>query len=59
MNGGSLSALRDVGWVEFGFQQAFFESMLHNLGFDTKRHVLQGYNHCDVWIAQRRLGIGG
>ena len=50
MNGGSLGAIRDVGWVEFGFQSDFFVYLLADLGFDVSRQFLSGYNHCDVWV---------
>ena len=54
MNGGSLGAIRDVGWVEFGFHQQFFEQMLSDLGFAVQREFLPSFNHCDVWTATRQ-----
>ncbi|MFN3836794.1 MAG: class I SAM-dependent methyltransferase [Brevundimonas sp.] len=53
MNGASLSAIRDVGWVEFGFQETYFRDMLSSLGFTVGQTRLEGFPHCDVWIARR------
>lgn len=51
MNGASLSAIRDVGWVEFGFQEPYFREILE--GFEINQHRIEGFAHCDVWIARR------
>jgi SAM-dependent methyltransferase len=52
MNGASLSALREVGWVEFGFQESFFRKIAADAGYVVERHNLDGYNHCDVWVGR-------
>jgi len=53
MNGASLSAIRDVGWVEFGFQEPYFRTMLSSVGFGVEQSKVGGFAHCDVWIARR------
>jgi SAM-dependent methyltransferase len=53
MDGGSLGAIRDVGWVEFGFHEDFFIEMLSEIGNSVTRSRLPGYTHCDVWIARQ------
>ena len=53
MDGASLGALREVGWVEFGFQEDFFHRMLADTGFAAERRFIPGITHCDVWIGRR------
>ncbi|WP_236728815.1 class I SAM-dependent methyltransferase [Methylobacterium sp. WSM2598] len=55
MDGGALSAIRDVGWVEFGFQRSYFLDNLTRLGFDTVHRALPGYHHASVWIAKQNV----
>jgi hypothetical protein len=51
LDGGALSAARDVGWLEIGFQRSFFFDMLKSLGLITREASLPMRAHSHVVIA--------
>lgn len=54
LDGGALSAAREVGWLEIGFRKSFFLEMLGRLGLTGTEHRLPGYHHAHVLVARRR-----
>ncbi len=52
MDGGSLGAIRYIGWVEFGFHEDFFIEMLSEVGYSVTEREFPGDAHCDVWTAK-------
>jgi SAM-dependent methyltransferase len=55
LDGGALSAGRDVGWLEVGFQRAFMYQMLNRLGLSVSERSLPNYHHSYMIIARKPL----
>ena len=56
LDGMSIWAIRQWGWMELGFQEPYFVKMLNEEGWRLKRHNLGIAGSSDVWLAQRGRG---
>jgi SAM-dependent methyltransferase len=50
LDGNSLAAARDVGWIEFGYQEIYLEKLFNSFGFKCQKHFLKGYHHSTLNI---------
>ncbi len=55
MDGESLWAIRSQGWMELGFNSAYFQQALARTGWVAKRHALPGLEWAAVWEARRGI----
>ena len=53
MDGESLWAIRKNGWMELGYQDAYFLEALTRTGWTATRHALPGLEWAAVWEARR------
>jgi SAM-dependent methyltransferase len=56
LDGESLWAIRDNGWLELGFQETYFIRTLQRMGWVTKKHVNPGTHLGVIFEAQRANG---
>jgi 2-polyprenyl-3-methyl-5-hydroxy-6-metoxy-1,4-benzoquinol methylase len=52
-DGLSLWCIRRYGWLELGFRESYFKSLLAQAGWQVRRHRLGQSGLNDVWLAQR------
>jgi 2-polyprenyl-3-methyl-5-hydroxy-6-metoxy-1,4-benzoquinol methylase len=52
-DGLSLWCIRRYGWLELGFRESYFKSLLAQAGWRVRRHRLGQSGLNDVWLAQR------
>ena len=53
LDGLSLWSIRRFGWLELGFRESYFRSLLAKRDWQTQRHQMAGIPHSDVWIARQ------
>lgn len=53
LDGESLWAARNFGWLELGFNQTYFEETVKRCGWDLVNHRLDGTPWANVWLAQK------
>ena len=53
MDGLSLWSIRRWGWMELGFRESYFKTMLLRAGWRVQRHRLGQSGLTDVWLAAR------
>ncbi len=55
MDGESLWAIRQNGWLELGFQESYFQQALARAGWVARKHAIPDIGWAAVWEA-RRIG---
>ena len=53
LDGISVWSICKWGWLELGFQEAYFVRFLNDAGWKLKRHNLGLSGHTDIWIASK------
>jgi SAM-dependent methyltransferase len=57
MDGESLWAIRNNGWMELGFNESYFREALDRSGWSARKHVYNDLAWACVWEAQRASEI--
>ena len=53
MDGESLWAIRNFGWLELGYDEAYFREVLRRTGWTAEKRECADPNWAGVWIARR------
>ena len=53
MDGESLWAMRNFGWLELGFREPYFDSALARTGWQAQKHYCADPDWATVWVAHR------
>lgn len=54
MDGESLWAIRNFGWLELGFSEAYFRQALRRTGWSARKHASADLGWVSVWDAWKR-----
>ena len=58
LDGNSLWAARNFGWLELGFQEGYFVEALQRTGWLGRRHSIGDHGMMVVWHARKRDAVG-
>ena len=57
LDGESLWAIRNAGWMELGYQEDYFRAALKKTGWRGQKYICHDPNWATVWVAKRNTTI--